>query len=57
MHGVNLTRENLIKDRERYQAEIDKLTEAGMTEDHPSVKMWTRRMATVDRLLAREDIL
>jgi hypothetical protein len=57
VNKLNLTRENLTADRVRYQAEIDKLIEAGMTEDHPLVKLWARRIATVDRLLAREDVL
>lgn len=49
--GMNWTREDFERDRDRYQRDLDELLAHGMTDDHPLVKRARRRIETVDRVL------
>lgn len=48
---MHWTREEFEQDKQRYQAELDRLLAQGLTEDHPLVERQRRRIETVDRVL------
>lgn len=48
---MDWTREAFEQDKQRYQAELDRLLGMGLTEEHPLVKRQRRRIETVDRVL------
>lgn len=48
---MNLTREQVEEDRERYRAERQRLLDSGLPEGHPLVERQQRRIETCDRVL------
>jgi len=45
------TREEFTQDRARYEAELKRLLDLGLTDGHPLVERQRRRIETVDRVL------
>lgn len=45
------TREEFVQDRARYEAELKRLQALGLTDQHPLVERYRRRIETVDRVL------
>ena len=52
---ADFTREAFEQDKLRYQADLDQLLAAGLTDGHPLVERQRRRIETVDRILTNPD--